>query len=120
MATGRDTNKLTALADDGVTVRRADFADPSTLTDAFAGAATLLLVSTATVGQRFNNHRHAIDSAREAGVSLIAYTSILNASTARMRLAEEHRRTEEYLLGRCRSHPQILTIALALLGEMRL
>jgi uncharacterized protein YbjT (DUF2867 family) len=38
VATGRDTEKLTALSGDGVTVRRADFADPSTLTDAFAGA----------------------------------------------------------------------------------
>jgi NAD(P)H dehydrogenase (quinone) len=97
VATGRDTNKLTALSDGGVTVRRADFADPATLTDAFAGAERLLLVSTTTVGQRFENHRHAIDAAREAGVSQIVYTSILNASTARMRLAEEHRRTEEYL-----------------------
>ncbi len=30
VATGRDTEKLTALSGDGVTVRRADFADPST------------------------------------------------------------------------------------------
>jgi NAD(P)H dehydrogenase (quinone) len=30
-------------------------------------------------------------------VSLIVYTSIVNASTARMPLADEHRRTEEYL-----------------------
>ena len=80
MATGRDTSKLTALSDDGVTVRRADFADPTSLTDAFAGAETLLPVSTATVGQRFDNHRHAIDAARDAEVSQIVYTSIINAS----------------------------------------
>jgi NAD(P)H dehydrogenase (quinone) len=55
VATGRDTEKLTALTRVGVTVRRADFADPSTLTDAFAGAETLLLVSTATVGERFKS-----------------------------------------------------------------
>lgn len=97
VATGRETNKLTALSDGGVRVRRADFADPTTLTDAFAGAETLLLVSTTAVGQRFDNHRRAIDAARHAEVSQIVYTSILNASTARMRLAEEHRRTEEYL-----------------------
>jgi NAD(P)H dehydrogenase (quinone) len=97
VATGRDINKLTGFSDDGVTVRRADFADPTTLTDAFAGAETLLLVSTTTMGQRFDNHRRAIDAARDADVSQIVYTSILNASTARMRLAEEHWRTEEYL-----------------------
>jgi uncharacterized protein YbjT (DUF2867 family) len=49
------------------------------------------------VGERFGNHRNAIDAARDAGVSLIVYTSILNASTARMQLADEHRDTEEYL-----------------------
>ncbi|MDT5155349.1 MAG: hypothetical protein QOI01_7082 [Mycobacterium sp.] len=97
VATGRDTDKLSALSGDGVTVRRADFADSSTLKDAFAGAKTLLLVSTSTVGERFGNHRNAIDAARDAGVSQIVYTSILNASTARMKLAEEHRHTEEYL-----------------------
>jgi NAD(P)H dehydrogenase (quinone) len=97
VATGRDTDKLTALSGDGVTVRRADFDDPRTLTDAFAGAETLLLVSTTTVGERFGNHRNAIDAARDAGVSLIVYTRILNASTARMQLADEHRHTEEYL-----------------------
>jgi NAD(P)H dehydrogenase (quinone) len=69
IATGRDTDELTALARDGVTVRRADFADPRTLTDAFASAETLLLISTATVGERFDNHRNAIDAARRRGVA---------------------------------------------------
>ncbi|WP_329372763.1 SDR family oxidoreductase [Streptomyces sp. NBC_00669] len=97
VATGRDVDKLTDLARSGVTVRRADFADPLTLDDAFAGADTLLLVSTTTVGERFDNARNAIDAAARAGVSRIVYTSIVNASTARMTLADEHRRTEEYL-----------------------
>ncbi|AXL91845.1 NAD(P)-dependent oxidoreductase [Streptomyces sp. CB09001] len=97
VATGRDTGKLADLARNGVMVRRADFADPSTLDDAFAGAATIVLVSTTTVGERFDNARNAIDAARRAGVSRIVYTSTLNASTARMMLADAHRRTEEYL-----------------------
>ncbi len=97
VATGRDTDKLTGLAENGVTVRRADFADPSTLDAAFAGADALLLVSTTTVGERFDNARNAIDAAIRAGVSRIVYTSILNASTARMALADAHRRTEQYL-----------------------
>lgn len=97
VATGRDTGKLADLARSGVTVRRADFADPSTLDDAFAGADAMVLVSTTTVGERFDNARNAIDAARRAGVSRIVYTSILNASTAQMKLADAHRRTEEYL-----------------------
>lgn len=97
VATGRDIDKLADLAQTGVTVRRADFGDPSTLDDAFAGAEAMVLVSTTTVGERFGNARNAIDAAARAGVSRIVYTSIVNASTARMTLADEHRRTEDYL-----------------------
>ena len=61
-ATGRDVNKLNDLAQRG-TVRRADFTDPSTLDEAFAGADAMLLVSTTTVGERFDNARNAIDAA---------------------------------------------------------
>ncbi|HEY1706294.1 MAG TPA: NAD(P)H-binding protein [Trebonia sp.] len=99
VATGRDVNKLNDLAQDGVTVRRADFTDPITLDEAFAGAGAMVLVSTTTVGERFDNARKAIDAAVRAGVSQIVYTSIVNAATARMSLAEEHRRTEDYLRG---------------------
>ncbi|GAA3102728.1 NAD(P)H dehydrogenase (quinone) [Kribbella aluminosa] len=97
VATGRDVEKLADLAQRGVTVRRADFADPTTLDEAFAGADTMLLVSTTTIGERFENARNAIDAARRAGVTRIVYTSIVNASTAHMTLADEHRRTEDYL-----------------------
>jgi NAD(P)H dehydrogenase (quinone) len=97
VATGRDVDNLADLAHRGVTVRRADFADPSTLADAFAGTDVMLLVSTTTVGQRYDNARKAIDAAARAGVSRIVYTSIVNASTARMILADEHRRTEDHL-----------------------
>ena len=97
VATGRDAGKLADLALNGVTVRRADFADPSTLDEAFAGAEAMVLVSTTTVGERFDNARNAIDAAARAGVPRIAYTSIVNASTARMTLADAHRRTEDYL-----------------------
>lgn len=97
VATGRDVDKLADLAAQGVTVRRADFADPATLDDAFAGADVLLLVSTTTVGERFDNARTAIDAAQRGGVSRFVYTSMVNASTAQMTLADAHRRTEDYL-----------------------
>jgi NAD(P)H dehydrogenase (quinone) len=97
VATGREIDKLTDLAQSGATVRRADFADPTALADAFVGADVMLLVSTTTVGQRFDNARNAIDAAARAGVSQVVYTSLVNASTAQMTLADEHRRTEGYL-----------------------
>lgn len=97
VATGRDTAKIEDMADRGIAVRRADFADPGSLADAFAGAETLLLVSTTTVGERIGNHRRAIEAAKAAGVSSIVYTSQTNAETATMKLATEHRETERYL-----------------------
>ncbi|WP_316751355.1 SDR family oxidoreductase [Streptomyces herbicida] len=97
IATGRDVNRMTGLAEQGVQVRRADFADPGSLTEAFKGARKVLLVSTSTVGERLGNHTRAIDAAREAGAELIVYTSTLNARTADMLLAEAHAKTEQYL-----------------------
>ncbi|MEK8168785.1 NmrA family NAD(P)-binding protein [Streptomyces sp. M19] len=67
VATGRNIAGIKDLAERGVVVRRADFADPDSLATAFAGADRLLLVSTTTVDERLANHRHAIDAAIDAG-----------------------------------------------------
>ena len=96
-ATGRRTETLTDLAERGVTVRRADYTDPASLRAAFAGADRLLLVSGSEVGQRVEQHANAIDAAVEAGVGLVAYTSITKADTSSLLLAEEHRATEKLL-----------------------
>jgi NAD(P)H dehydrogenase (quinone) len=97
VAVGRNIDKLTDLAARGVTVRRADYADPASLADAFAGAERLLLVSGSEVGQRTVQHANAIAAAKTAGVALIAYTSILRADTSTMLLAQEHLATEREL-----------------------
>ncbi|MGH3246514.1 MAG: NAD(P)H-binding protein [Trebonia sp.] len=99
VATGRDTGKIKDLAGRGVNVRRADFADPSGLAEAFAGADRLLLVSTASPAGRVAEHQHAIDAAKAAGVSLLAYTSVTHAAADQMTLAADHRETENYLRG---------------------
>ncbi|MGA6152758.1 SDR family oxidoreductase [Stenotrophomonas sp. NPDC087984] len=97
IATGRNTDRLADLAERGVQVRQADFADSAGLTEAFKGARKVLLVSTTTVGERFDNHTRAIDAAKRAGAGLIAYTSTLNAHSANMILADAHAKTERYL-----------------------
>lgn len=97
VATGRSTAKLADLADRGVVVRRADYTDPVSLKEAFDGADKVLLVSSSEVGQRYAQHVNAVDAARDAGVGLVAYTSITRANSSGMVLAEEHRATEEYL-----------------------
>jgi len=97
VATGRNLTGIKDLADRGVVVRQADFADTASLTTAFAGADELLLISTTTVEERIGNHRRAIDAALAVGVSLVAYTSMSHADTATTALAATHRATEEYL-----------------------
>jgi NAD(P)H dehydrogenase (quinone) len=98
IAAGRDLTAVKDLAERGVTVRRADFTDPGSLTAAFAGADKLLLVSASVpVSERAANHRRAIDAALAAGVSLIAYTSTLQADTAATVIGATHRATEQYL-----------------------
>ena len=97
VATSRDVTRIKDFADRGVVVRRADFADPATLSAAFEGADRLLLVSTTTVDERVANHRRAIDAAVAAGASLVAYTSMLRADTSSTALSVTHCATEEYL-----------------------
>ncbi len=107
IATGRDITAIKDLADRGVAVRRADFTDPDSLTAAFTGADKLLLISASIpVDERVANHRRAIDAALAAGVSLVAYTSMLHADTGATILAATHRATEEYL--RERGVPSVL------------
>ena len=89
-----DAAELRAL---GVQVRLADYEKPDTLDAALAGVDRVLLVSSNAVGTRLPQHRNVIDAAKRAGVTLLAYTSMLRADTATEMLAEEHRQTEQAL-----------------------
>jgi len=81
----------------GVTVRKGDYTDPAALSAAMDGIEKLLLISSSEIGQRTPQHRNVIDAAKAAGVSLIAYTSLLRADSSIMALAGEHVETEAYL-----------------------
>ena len=97
VAAGRNTDRIADLGERGVQVRSIDYSQPDSLRQAFAGADKVLLVSGSEVGQRVEQHRNAVEAAKEAGVGLIAYTSIANADTTAMQLAAEHLATEEIL-----------------------
>jgi NAD(P)H dehydrogenase (quinone) len=98
VATGREVDRISDLAERGVQIRFADYADPASLRAAFTGATRLLLVSVSVPGpQRVQQHRNAIEAAGEAGAGLVAYTSIVNAATSTLRLAEDHQTTEALL-----------------------
>ena len=96
-ATGRSTEKLADLAERGVTVRHADFEDRASLREAFEGADTVLLVSGSELGKRVEQHRNAIEAAKETGAGHLVYTSAPRANDTTLILAPEHKATEEIL-----------------------
>ena len=98
VATARNLESIADLAAAGVVVRRADYTDPVSLKEAFDGVDRALLVSSSEIGQRAEQHRNVIDAAADAGVSLLAYTSIAKADSTSILLAGEHQETEQYLL----------------------
>ena len=59
------------------------------MTQCWAPTAMLLSIDDDS-GERFDNARNAIDTAVQAGVSQIVYTSIVNASTAQMTMARDN------------------------------
>jgi NAD(P)H dehydrogenase (quinone) len=73
----RDPQKVRDLEERGVAVRRGDFADPSSLTDAFAGATQVLIVSGPAESEP---HRAAIEAAKEVHAKRILYTSHMGAN----------------------------------------
>jgi len=79
----RDPERAKELGERGVRVRRGDFDDPASLTDAFEGAEQILLVSAASTGDTaLRQHRTAIAAARDSGARRVLYTSHMGANPA--------------------------------------
>ncbi|HBQ10132.1 MAG TPA: NAD(P)-dependent oxidoreductase [Myxococcales bacterium] len=100
IATTRTPENLAAYAERGVEVRRADFNEPDSLKEAFAGARRMLLISTSDLepGKRLESHLVAIDAAAAAGVEHIVYTSLTNPrEDSPITFAGDHKGTEEKL-----------------------
>lgn len=86
-----------AYAAKGIATRNGDYDDPDGLRAALAGVDRLLLISASEVGKRTQQHKAVLEAAKAAGVGSVVYTSILNAETSGMILAEEHLATEAAL-----------------------
>ncbi len=97
VAATRSPEKLDTLAERGAEVCKADFDDPVSLIEAFAGADRLLLVSTDAIGRRLPQHRGAIRTAARAGVKHVVYTSLPNPEKWEADFAREHFETETAL-----------------------
>ena len=97
VATGRSIEKLSNFVARGVRATAMDYDDAASVAQALKGATKVLLISGSAVGQRVEQHRTVIEAAKAEGVELLAYTSIANADTTRMKLATEHQATESIL-----------------------
>ncbi len=97
IAAVRAPENASRFATTGVQVREADYARPETLATAFDGVKRLLLISASEVSGRFKLHKAVIDAAKEEGVELFVYTSLLRADSSELFVACEHRQTEGYL-----------------------
>ncbi len=72
----RDPEKAEDLKQRGVRVRRGDFAEPTTLREAFDSAEQVLIVSGTAMGaEGVQQHWNAIQAAKESGAKRILYTS---------------------------------------------
>jgi NAD(P)H dehydrogenase (quinone) len=98
IATGRDLTKVADLADRGVRTAVADYDDPASLRTAISAGDKVLLVSGPSFGSRVQQHGNVVEAAKEAGVALLAYTSIVNAGSTDIALAQEHQGTEQVIV----------------------
>jgi NAD(P)H dehydrogenase (quinone) len=100
IATTRDPARLQAFALPGVELRQADFDDAQSLSQAFAGAARALLISTDAIdrpGRRLTQHKRAVDALAAAGVQHVVYTSLPNPVGSLVTIAGDHAGTEAAL-----------------------
>jgi NAD(P)H dehydrogenase (quinone) len=91
----RDVNSAFTrqLADQGVSVRCADFRDPDLMRHALQGVAKALFIPTYDTNDlRLQQNLNALQAARAAGVRHVVYPSFLNAESARV----EHSRLVHY------------------------
>ncbi|HAS1032924.1 TPA: SDR family oxidoreductase [Enterobacter cloacae] len=93
----RNPAKAEALSQQGIIVRQGDYTDQAALTTALKGVKKLLLISSSEVGQRATQHQNVINAAKAAGVTFIAYTSLLHADNSPLGLHVEHVATEKAL-----------------------
>jgi len=97
IALARHPEKAADLEKDGVQVRDFNYTQPEAMVIGLEGVHKLLLISSNELGQRATQHRHVIEAAKEAGVQLLAYTSVLHATGSALGLAAEHVQTEQAL-----------------------
>ena len=94
VAAVRSPEKASNLVALGVTIRHCDYDKSETIASAFVDADRVLLISSNDFARSVDQHTAVIDTARDAGVELLAYTSLAHADTSTLRVAAPHKYTE--------------------------
>lgn len=92
----RNKEKITEL----LATFEGDYNDVNTLEKAMQGVDTVLLISSGDQGNRMQEHKNVIDTAKKYGVKSIAYTgrAMRNRNTLVNKLMVEHFETEDYII----------------------
>ena len=95
----REEERIVEIQAKGITVFQGDYDNVFALESAMANVDTVLLISAGDQGDRMQQHRNVIDTAKKSGVKNIAYTSraMRNRETLAHQLMEEHFLTEDYI-----------------------
>lgn len=97
VALGRDSGRLEELSDRGLRTATIDLADERATAAALEGIDALLLISIGAPGEGLSLRTAAVNAAVAAGVPRLVYTSALNAPTTTLKLAAEHKATEDVI-----------------------
>ncbi len=95
----RQEEQQSELQSKGLQAFVGNYADINSLEKAMNGVDTVLLISAGYEGDRMQQHRNVIDTAKKAGVKSIAYTSrnLKDKNTLANKLMVEHFQTEDYI-----------------------
>lgn len=95
----RKEEKRTELEKQGFQAYLGDYNDTTALEKAMNGVDTVLLISSGDQGDRMQEHKNVVNSAKKMKVKNIAYTSrsLVSRATLSNKLMEEHFITEDYI-----------------------
>lgn len=96
----RKEEKIEELKAQGFNTFVGSYEDITALEKAMLGVDTVLLISSGDQGNRMQEHKNVINSAKKCGVKNIAYTSraLRDRTTLANKLMKEHFETEDYII----------------------
>ena len=95
----RKEEKMATMKAKGINTFMGSYEDVNSLEKAMEGVDTVLLISAGDQGDRMQEHRNVVDTAKKCGVKNIAYTSraLRDRTTLLNKLMQDHFETEDHI-----------------------